>query len=70
VQWAISGGESKYEYQKTIVGSNCYIGPNVIIAKGVILGNACVVGANSFVNKSFSAGSKIGGNPAFLFPNK
>lgn len=64
VKWAISGGKEKYEYQATIIGNNCYIGPNTIIAKGVNLGDACIVGANSFVNHSYPAGSKIAGNPA------
>jgi acetyltransferase-like isoleucine patch superfamily enzyme len=66
VNWAISGGVEPYSYSKTIIGNNCYIGPNSIIAKGVVLGDGCIVGANSFVNKSFEANSKIGGNPAKL----
>lgn len=64
VQWAISGGEASYEYEATSIGNNCYIAPNCIIAKGVTLGDGCVVGANSFVNKSFKANSRIAGNPA------
>jgi acetyltransferase-like isoleucine patch superfamily enzyme len=66
VKWATSGGVEKYEYSKTSIGNNCYIAPNVIIAKGVNLGDGCIVGANSFVNGSFAAGSKIAGNPAKL----
>jgi acetyltransferase-like isoleucine patch superfamily enzyme len=64
VRWAISGGREKYEYAATKIGDNCYVGPNVIIAKGVAIGDGSIIGANSFVNKSFSAGSKIGGSPA------
>ena len=66
VKWAISGGKEKYEYAPTSIGSNCYIAPNSIIAMGVSLGDGCVVGTNSFVNKSFPAGSKIAGTPAKL----
>jgi len=64
VKWATSGGVDKYEYGQTNIGNNCYVAPNVIIAKGVALGDGCIVGANSFVNSSFSAGRKIAGNPA------
>lgn len=64
VKWAVSGGKEPYEYSPTNVGDNCYIGPNVIIVRGVIIGDNCIIGANSFVNKSFPAGSKIAGNPA------
>jgi acetyltransferase-like isoleucine patch superfamily enzyme len=64
VDWAISGGKAEKKMESTTIGNNCYIGPNVIIEKGVILGDNCIVGANSFVNKSFKSGSKIAGNPA------
>jgi acetyltransferase-like isoleucine patch superfamily enzyme len=64
VEWAISGGKADYEFAPVTIGDNCYIGPNVIIAKGVILGDGCIVGANSFVKDSYKASSKIAGNPA------
>ena len=64
VEWAISGGEKAYSYQKTIIGNNCYIGPNTIISKGITIGEGTIIGANSFVNKSFPKESKIAGNPA------
>ncbi|MEO6301835.1 MAG: acyltransferase, partial [Bacteroidia bacterium] len=54
VKWALSGGTEKYEYARTSIGSNCYIAPNVIISKGVVLADKCIVGANSFINSSFS----------------
>lgn len=66
VKWAISAGEKEYEYQKTKIGNNCYIGPNVIVSKGVEIGNGCIIGANSFVNKSFPDNVKLAGNPAKL----
>ena len=40
-----------------------YIGPNVIIQKGVKIGDKVVIGANSFVNKDIPSNSKAYGNP-------
>lgn len=64
VKWAVSGGAEKYEYAPTSIGNNCYIGPNTIITRGITIGDGTIIGANSFVNKSFPAGSKIAGSPA------
>ena len=66
VEWALTGGRADYAYAPVVIGNNTYIGPNAIIARGVELGEGTVVGANSFVNASFAAGSRIAGNPARL----
>jgi acetyltransferase-like isoleucine patch superfamily enzyme len=66
VAWAISGGKESYEYTSSHIGNNCFIGPNAIIAKGVVLLDETIVGANSFVKNSFPKGSKIAGSPARL----
>ena len=70
VKWAISGGEIQYEYEPVEIGDNCYIGPNVIIEKGVKIEEGTIIGSNSFVNKSFPKHSKIAGNPAKLISKK
>ena len=63
VHWALSSGDLPTEKASTSVGNNCYIGPNVIVAKGVSIGNKCVIGANSLVLKDIPAGSKAYGTP-------
>ncbi len=64
VAWATSGGQAQRELAQTTIGSNCYIGPNAIIAKGVNIADGCVVGCNSLVNQSLTSGSRVAGNPA------
>ena len=66
VEWAVSGGIKNYQYSPTKIGSNCYIGPNVVISKCITIGDGCLIADNSFVNKSFPAKSKVAGNPAKL----
>jgi acetyltransferase-like isoleucine patch superfamily enzyme len=46
------------------IGDHSWIGAGVCIMPGVTLGRFCVVAANSFVNKSFSDYTVIGGTPA------
>lgn len=66
VNWATSGGRESASHAPTVIGNNCYLAPNVVVAKGVTLGDGCVVGAQSFVNRSFPSGSKLAGCPARL----
>jgi acetyltransferase-like isoleucine patch superfamily enzyme len=60
----LTSGKHLIEREKVEVGSNCYIAPNSIIAKGVTLGSFCIVGAQSLVTKSFPSYSIIAGTPA------
>jgi acetyltransferase-like isoleucine patch superfamily enzyme len=64
VEWAVSGGEKEYDYAPTSIGSNTYIGPNSIIARGVTIGSRCIIGANSFVKEDVPEGTKVAGSPA------
>ncbi|QIW09659.1 acyltransferase [Francisella sp. LA112445] len=63
LSWAISGGVKNYKYAKTVIEDNCYIGPNVIIQKGIKIGRGSIIGANSLVNKDIPANSKAFGTP-------
>ena len=63
VRWAVSGGRAAYEKAPTKIGSNCYVGPNTIIAKGVTIGDGCIIGANSLVLHDIAAGYKASGSP-------
>ncbi len=63
VQWANSGGKEPYEYSRTMIGNNCYLGPNVVVARGVTIGDCCVIGANSLVLKNIPDNSKAWGTP-------
>ncbi len=66
VNWAQSGGALKLEKASTSIGSNCYIGPNVVITKGVSIGDNCVIGANSLVLSDIPADSKAFGSPCVI----
>jgi acetyltransferase-like isoleucine patch superfamily enzyme len=48
------------------IGNACWVGAKVVILKDVVLGDYCVVAAGAVVNRSFPAGSVIGGVPAKL----
>lgn len=63
VRWAVTGGQAEPERASTSIGSNCYIGPNTVVAKGISIGDGCVVGANSLVLKDIPAGHMAHGTP-------
>ena len=52
------------------IGNNCWIGSKVSVLDGVEIGEGCVIAAGSVVNKSFPAGSVIGGVPAKLLKSR
>lgn len=56
---------SLYEYGIDVtIGSNCWLGGNVIVMPGVNIGDNCVIGAGSVVTKDIPAWSIAAGNPA------
>ncbi|MBD3842272.1 MAG: acyltransferase [Campylobacterales bacterium] len=55
--------DSEITKASVIIGNNTYIGPNVVISKGVTIGDYVVIGANSFVNKDIPSHSKAFGIP-------
>lgn len=63
VKWSTSGGVHPIERAPVKIGNNCYIGPNVVIAKGVTIGDGCTIGANSVVLRDVPAGSTGFGAP-------
>lgn len=63
VDWSISGGTIPPQRAPTCIGSRCYIGPNVIVAKGVTIGDGCIIGANSLVLSDVPSGMKAFGTP-------
>lgn len=63
VQWALTAGTVAYETKPTRIGNNCYLGPNVVVVKGVTIGDRCVIGANSLVLQDIPVDSKAFGTP-------
>jgi acetyltransferase-like isoleucine patch superfamily enzyme len=57
--------EQKHSYGEIIIGDDCWIAANAMIAKNTVLGNGCIVGAKSFLrNMIFEIDSIIVGTPA------
>ncbi len=64
VHWALSGGKLEPDRAPVAIGDRCYIGSQVVVAKGVTIGERCVVGAGSFVNRDLPPLSIAAGVPA------
>lgn len=60
---SVSGGSAPVIRSSTKIGSDCYLGPNVVVAKGVSIGDKTVIGANSLVLTDIPAGAKAFGTP-------
>lgn len=64
VAWATTGGIEPSVRLPVQIGNRCYIGPNTVVARGVMIGDGAVIGAMSFVNADVPAGAKAWGCPA------
>src|SRR5688500_15207541 len=63
VKQTLTSGKMQIERTPVVIGNNVYIGPNVIITKGVSIGNNCVIGAGAFVNRDVPDHSIVMGQP-------
>jgi len=63
VKRSLSGGVHPVVTAPTSIGSNCYIGPNVVIVRGVTIGDGVVIGANTLVLNDIPTGCKAYGAP-------
>ncbi|MGI8730124.1 MAG: acyltransferase [Solirubrobacteraceae bacterium] len=48
----------------TRIGSNCWLGANVVVTSGVTIGDRCVIGANSVVTRDLPPRTIAAGVPA------
>ena len=69
VNWAVTGGQSKYEYNKVKIGSCCYVGPNSIISMGSSIGKCSIIGAQSMVDGKVPPNSVVFGTPGKIVGN-
>lgn len=55
--------EQPLMFDKTIIGSNCFIGYGAVIRAGTHLGHQCIVGANAVLKGTYPDYCVIAGNP-------
>jgi acetyltransferase-like isoleucine patch superfamily enzyme len=59
----LSSGRDPIVHAPTQIGARTYLGPLVVVAKGVTIGEGCVIGAHSLVLRDVPAGMKAFGVP-------
>ena len=64
VKRCLSEGKHEKDIDPVEIGPYAYIGPNVVIMRGVAIGHHSVLGAGSFVNKDVPPHSIAVGSPA------
>lgn len=62
----LTAREAPIERAPVKIGDNTYIGPNVVISKGIHIGSYCVIGANSIVTKNIEDFTLAYGQPAIV----
>jgi len=57
--------EQNHSYGEIVIGNDCWLAANVMIAKNVNLGDGCIVGAKSFIrNEKYDDYSIVAGTPS------
>lgn len=64
VAWAVSAGRAPYVHAGVVIEDACYLGAQVVVAKGVRIGAHSVIGAGSFVNRDIPPYTVAVGSPA------
>lgn len=64
VKQTLTSGIIPIERSPVKIGNNVYLGPNVVVSKGVEIGDYCVIGVGSFVNKNIDSNTIVVGQPA------
>ena len=63
-KYTLSGGTVPYEYKSVVIGSNCFIGTQATILKGVNIGHHSMISANSLITCDIPPYSIAAGSPA------
>ena len=63
VDWVLSAGAAPHAHAPVRIGDRCYLGPIVVVQKGVTIGDGTVIGACSFVNQDIPPGVVAFGVP-------
>jgi acetyltransferase-like isoleucine patch superfamily enzyme len=63
VRRTVSGGNAPIEYGSTTIGDRVFVGPHVVVQRGVTIGSGAVIGAHSFVARDIPPGALAFGSP-------
>lgn len=64
IQSTLSSRKKQIVRDAVVIGSNVYVGPHAIIAKGVTIGDRVVIAAYSLVTQDVATDSFVAGQPA------